>query len=504
MKFCRYCGYKVPDDAMFCGNCGKSFTLPMQEPTSISKNSQSTPPNGEKVDDESNRRGPAPFMPLPEQSSGSAVPHVQGIPQVGTVPSVSSQVAGVTAKAGMSALVKFIIVAASCAVVIVGTVKAVPVLLQRGSNTSGNPVHKTTHPILAHSPTPSLSQLNVYVSSQDGNIYAFNASNGSQRWKYPTGSSTISQLKLADGIIYFVKEEDINSNPNATSTMYALNAQNGTVLHHYKLPYFTLETGGYIPPFAVSNGIIYFSAPPMAFAINSNDGTMLWQYSWFGRGASDPVIVNNVVCYVSGVGTIYSFQSKNGKLLWKYDLGPDATVPGSIMGTYPTPEIINNVLYVVGWLTGNLYAINLDTHTIRWHIHLNNEQAGTLFAMNDTLYVNTSAYPSRINTLYALRADNGQQLWSKKNFFIKFTSNNELYATDVDTNGFPTNNLYALSSSDASILWHLQMSASILGYMAIVYTNFYLITDTALYALHTTDGKILWQIPLSYGYMIGP
>ena len=486
---------------MFCGKCGQSFTLPALEPTSISKSSQPIPLNSEKADEEPDRRGQTPFLPLPEQSSGSAIPHMQGMPQIGTVPSVSSQVTGVAAKAGMSALVKVFIVAASCAVVIVGTIKVAPILLQRGNNPQSNPVHKSTHPIPAHSPTPSLSQLNIYVRSQDGNIYAFNASNGSQRWKYATGSSFISQLQLADGIIYFIIEEDINTNPNATSTMYALNAQNGTLLHHYKLPYFILETGGFIPNFAVSNGVIYLSAPPMAFAINSNDGTMLWQYSWNGRGASEPVVVSNVVYYVSGSYIIYAFRGNDGTLLWKYDL----TLPvlGSIMGTYPTPVIIKNTMYVVGWFTDNLYAINLDTHTLRWHIHVNNQQGESLFATNGLLYVDTSGYPSRISTLYALRADNGQHIWSKNNFYLQFTSNDKLYATGVDTNGSPTSDLYALSSSDASTLWHVQMSGSRLGNMAVEYTNFYVITDTALYALHTTDGKILWQTPLSYGYMVG-
>ena len=383
-----------------------------------------------------------------------------------------------------------------------GSVKVVPILLQKGSNTQSNTSHKSIHPLPTYSPTPSLSQLNVYVSSKDGNIYAFNASNGVQRWKYATGSQAISQLQLADGIVYFIIEEDINTNPNATSTMYALNAANGTLLHHYKLPYFTLETGGFIPNFAVSNGVIYFSAPPMAFAINSNDGTMLWQYSWFGRGASEPVVVNNVVYYVTGTYIIYALRGNDGTLLWKYDL--NLPVLGSIMGTYPTPVIIKNTMYVVGWFTDNLYAINVDTHILRWHIHANNQLGESLFAANDTLYVNTSAYPSRINSLYALRADNGQHIWSKNNFYLQFTSNDKLYATGVDTNGSLTSDLYALSSSDASTLWHVQMSGSRLGNMAVEYTNFYVVTDTTLYALHTTDGKILWQIPLSFGYMIGP
>src|SRR5438067_2170915 len=118
MKFCRYCGNKAPDDAMFCGQCGQSFTLPTLEPTSISKSSQPFPLNSEKVDEEPDRRRQAPFVPLPEQSSASTVPHIEGVPQVGSVPSAPVPMTGLTTKAGMSALVKIVIVAASCAVVI--------------------------------------------------------------------------------------------------------------------------------------------------------------------------------------------------------------------------------------------------------------------------------------------------------------------------------------------------------------------------------------------------
>src|SRR5947207_3192741 len=82
--------------------------------------------------------------------------------------------------------------------------------------------------------------------------------------------------------------------------------------------------------------------------------------------------------------------------------------------------IIKNTMYVVGWFTDNLYAINLDTHTLRCHIHVNNQQGESLFATNGLLYVNTSGYPSRISTLYALRADNGQHIWSKNNFYLQF------------------------------------------------------------------------------------
>ncbi|MFL5624079.1 MAG: PQQ-binding-like beta-propeller repeat protein [Ktedonobacteraceae bacterium] len=363
-------------------------------------------------------------------------------------------------------------------------------------NLAPNGVHTFTY-------SPPLSQLNVYVNSQDGNIYALNASNGKQRWKYSTGSQSTSPLQVVDGVVYFIIDEDINTNPNATSTMYLLNAQDGTLIHHYKLPYFTLETGAFIPPFTVFNGTIFFSSPGMAFAINSSNGAQLWQYSWFGRGASDPVVVNNVVYYVTGAGVIYAFKNTDGTLLWRFDLGPGAVPGGSIMGTYPKPAIINNILYVVGWLTDNVYALSLNTHTLRWHIHLNNQQTDALHASNGIVYVGMSTYPAQGSTLYALQADNGVQHWSMNNFDLLLIDKDTLYGFGVDTNGSYTNDLYALHASDSTTVWHIQEGGSGIRKVAVALNIVFVMTDTALYALHANDGSQVWQNPI-LGNMVGP
>lgn len=345
-------------------------------------------------------------------------------------------------------------------------------------------------------PTPTLSQLSVYVSSRDGNIYALNASNGNIRWKYATGSQYISPVQVVDGVVYFIVDEDINTNPNAISTMYVLNEQNGTVIHRYNLPYFTLETGPYIPSFQVVNGNIYFSSPQMAFAINGNDGALLWKYSWFGRGVSDPVVINNVIYYVTGVGVIYALKNTDGTLLWQYDLGPDAIVHAGIIGRYPAPVVINNTLYVVGWLTDNLYAININTHALRWHIHLNNAQTNTLQASNNILYVGTFISPNP-SIIFAVRADTGMLLWSKQNIEFQLVNTDALYCTSVDANGGSSGDIYALHPSDGTTIWHIQMSNVHIFYTASIQKTVYMSSDTTLYALNATNGSVLWQVPIS-------
>ena len=446
---------------------------------------------GEEEEEKEKKRRLIPPVVPPEPPATGNVPSVQGTPQVGTVPSVPGLggTAATTLTAGTMA--KVLVIAATCAAVIFAGIKVIPPIL---SHPIAKPVALPTA-----TPTPSLSQLSIYVGSADGNIYALNASSGTLRWKYSTGSQTTQRIQVADGVIYNI----VDSDATQSSTMYELNAHHGTLIRQYQLPYFQLDTGSYIPDFTVVNGVIYFSSPTMAFAIRASNGTMLWQYSWSGRGASAPVVVNNVVYYVTGVAIIYAFNIHNGTLLWKHDLGPEATPPGSIMGTYPTPVVTNNAMYVVGWITDNMYAINLRDQTLRWHTHLNGESTEALFAANGVLYIGTSANSPQTNTIHALGEDNGTQLWSRNNFSLQLIDNHMLYGYAVDPNASITNDLTALSSSDGTTLWHIQIGGSYIGKVAVSHMVVYVMTDSTLYALREKDRSALWQSPIS-GDMLGP
>ncbi len=261
-------------------------------------------------------------------------------------------------------------------------------------------------------PAPPLSQQTIYVGGQDGTIYALNASDGTQRWKYPTSSQYAPAPQVVDGVVYFILD-DANTQ---SSTLYALNAVDGTLRKTYTLPYYAFNGDPYIPPFAVANGVIYVSGVDKAFALNSNDGSRLWQYPWNGLGASAPLVVNNLMFAVTYQANVYAFNSANGTLAWKYILGPDAEPPGALSGRFAAPVMRNNTLYVLGWSTNNVYAINVATHTLVWHAQLANAGVSALYVANGSIYVDAPSYPSE--SVYALEADTGAQLWRKNNLSL--------------------------------------------------------------------------------------
>lgn len=142
MPFCRFCGTRASDDAIFCGNCGKTLTLPLLEQTRLS---QPLPPvEANEQGEEDKQRALPPIAPLPELPASTDVPGVQGTPQVGSVPSVP--VVATAAKAvGMATSLKIVLVVATCVVVIATTAKVAPILLKGGnhSKTSAQPIVTT-------------------------------------------------------------------------------------------------------------------------------------------------------------------------------------------------------------------------------------------------------------------------------------------------------------------------------------------------------------------------
>jgi hypothetical protein len=107
----------------------------------------------------------------------------------------------------------------------------------------------------------------VYIASNDGELFALNASTGAKLWTFTSGDLIGSSPAVANGIVYV----------GSTNT-YALNATTGAKL-------WTSNTGANSSP-AVANGVVYVGAgsslglvPGTVDALNASTGATLWSYS---------------------------------------------------------------------------------------------------------------------------------------------------------------------------------------------------------------------------------
>lgn len=160
MLFCRYCEGKTPDDSLFCAHCGHSMqpsleptthTLPSGDLTRPSQPLQHVPPHDSSHEEDEEQQIIPPVVP-PEVPTTGSVPSVQGIPQVGTVPSIPAGAGTVATTLTAGTLAKVVVVLAVCAAVIFTGIKAIPPILNHSTTTS-TPITSIT-PITKTLPVP--------------------------------------------------------------------------------------------------------------------------------------------------------------------------------------------------------------------------------------------------------------------------------------------------------------------------------------------------------------
>lgn len=107
--------------------------------------------------------------------------------------------------------------------------------------------------------------------------------------------------------------------------------------------------------------------------------------------------------------------------------------------------------------------------------------------------VNGDAYAGEGNSIYALQASNGTQLWHST---INAATSLSTVSNGIIYVGSPSS-LYALQTSNGKQIWHVQQSGeqnSLFGLQPFLVNGIiYTASNTSTYALQVSDGKQLWH-----------
>jgi len=231
--------------------------------------------------------------------------------------------------------------------------------------------------------TPAVADGIVYIGSWDKNVYALDATSGGSVWTYTTGDYITSSPALANGIVY------IGSNDGK---IYALNATTGVPYWIYD----TLSTIGSSP--AVSNGIVYVGSGTSAMnALNATTGAVVWRNtSLAGQVISSPAIANGAVFFGSYNNKFYSMEAVTGSPLWEY------TTSGNVDSS---PAVSDNIVYV-GSDDKNLYALGAVNGTKLWSYTTGGTIKSAPAVANGRVYVG-----SNDKALYVLDSTSGSEFF---------------------------------------------------------------------------------------------
>jgi len=153
----------------------------------------------------------------------------------------------------------------------------------------------------------------VYVGSDDGSVYAMNATTGQIVWKTDTGAAVDSSPTLVSGTIYV----------GADNGLYAIAASTGQILWKTTVAAFNSSP-------TVVNGVVYVGGTDGFYAVDANTGAVIWKTNTFPTTGlaynSSPTVVNGQV-YVGADNGLYSIEAATGKITWVLIGGPFDSSP---------------------------------------------------------------------------------------------------------------------------------------------------------------------------------
>ena len=213
---------------------------------------------------------------------------------------------------------------------------------------------QTKGPILG---PPQVSGELIFVGSDDGYLYAFDAFSGDLRWKERSGSAVRCGPATAGGNVYVMSTEP---------RMYAITADNDG-RQQWKSAQFDFLAQTVL---AVSDGIVYASADNTLYAVDAESGHLLWTPKIAIRGnLSSPAVAGGVVVVTSEDGFLYAFDAKTGDSRWQQSgaLG-QFTSPGG----YFAPGVGEGIICIGSDVPG-LIAFDAITGQNRWHTPLDSQ-----------------------------------------------------------------------------------------------------------------------------------
>jgi outer membrane protein assembly factor BamB len=209
----------------------------------------------------------------------------------------------------------------------------------------------------------------------------------------------------------------------------------------------------YVTPAVGEEHVIVASEAPAAGFLSQarhvvwaldREGRDLWsfdgaegQYVEGGALSGDTFVIGN------SDGSVYALNVETGSLRWKFKTGHRV---------WATPLIVSDVVYV-GSMDRHLYALRLSDGTVIWDFHGGGAFAGTPALQDGTLYIG-----SFDDKLYAIDAETGSEVWrfAGQNWFWggPLVYDDTVYAVDV------SGNVYAVDAGTGEQAWRQELVTS--------------------------------------------
>lgn len=244
------------------------------------------------------------------------------------------------------------------------------------------------------------------------------------------------------------------------------------------------------PPIYVAGRLYFVDNNGTAYALDADDGRVLWERSVGRLNASSPAYYKHRLYIVNLVpGHIVKLDAKTGKTIWKHSL------PGRAESS---PVVIDRTVYF-GCEDGNLYALSTISGNVRWATALGGPVKSAPAYYGGTLYVGD--YGGYMN---AVDARTGRIRWQTSSLGQGFGTSGQFYSTPAVAFGrvYAGNNdsrVYSFDRKDGTLAWSYSTGGYAYSGPTVANTRHSPPTvyigsfDGNVYALDAKDGSLRWS-----------
>lgn len=225
-----------------------------------------------------------------------------------------------------------------------------------------------------------------FCGESDGNIYAIGAENGTEVWRYSTGSDAGCDPTVVNGVVYGASGD----------TVFALRATTGDEI------WSTQESGEDFTSSGINvvEGAVFVSSQSGTFSYNSTDGSQKWSYN---RGDYSATVLDGSVFIYDSSGVV-KLDASDGSEEWTYSVTTGNPVSGS-----PIPY--EGRVFVQ--TDSHLLAIDQEAGFLDWQASAPGDNPSTVVvdSENDRVLVKTVP-KNTTDSIKAFNTDDGSQEFS--------------------------------------------------------------------------------------------
>ncbi len=209
--------------------------------------------------------------------------------------------------------------------------------------------------------------------SKKGGIVALDAQTGAEKW------AVRSMPEYTHGSPLYVSREKAVYIGSNDGTLFAFNAKNGSVLWTYKTKGAIKETGCYDP---ITRLVFFGSHDGRLYALNARTGALQWSYDTGEAIYAAPCIYKDTVIIPSLNKNVYSLSCNDGTLNWTH------VTQGRI---FSSPVVRSDEVWI-GGNDGILRVLSATSGILRAYAQLSERiVTAVTFTVNETIIVTTQA-----------------------------------------------------------------------------------------------------------------